>query len=134
MTLQKKQTSPPLVTPECTKIDWQVIFKTDSPATEGVTNHEILDAVNKVIAHHHFCFLATWLSKQGNIILETPPNVSADTGASFTIEITTALDSLNIVVDSIYANSHWAQYVIQEVPCKRLFYFGYEEVGSDSKA
>lgn len=41
--------------------------------------------------------------------------MSADTGTTFTLEITKALDSLNVMVDSIYAHSRWTRNVNHRV-------------------
>lgn len=54
-------------------------------------------------------------SEQGNIIVETNSNISADTSTSCTPEMTTALDSLHIMVGGIYANRRRMQYVIHGV-------------------
>lgn len=112
---QKNKTSPPLFIPEYTKINRHLIVKTHGLAVNRLTNDPILDTVNKAVTHHHFRFLYACVPEQGNITLEIPPNVSTDTGALFTLQTTTPLKSLNIIVDSIHANSRWTQYVIHDV-------------------
>lgn len=66
---KKKSTSPALFTPEYTKINSQVIVKTEGPAVDGVSNDMIVEAVNKAIPHQHFHFLGAWCSNQGTITL-----------------------------------------------------------------
>lgn len=115
MNHQKIKTSPPLFTPEYTKINNQVIVKTDGLAVEAVTDDAILATLNKAVTNYQFQFLSGRSSGQGNITLETSPNRLVDIGTTFTLKITTAKDSLNIMIDSIYANSRWKEYAIHIV-------------------
>lgn len=92
-----------------------MIIKTDGGPVLGVTNDTILATINATTAHHNVQFLAAYFSPTGNIDLETPPNTSADQGAMHGLEITATLDSLNIMVDHVFANSCWTCFVLYRV-------------------
>lgn len=113
---QKKKGSPHLFAMAYSKINRQVNIKTNGGPVQGAINDAIPTAINAVTAHHNIQLLAAEASDSGNITLETHPNTSADEGSALPLEITAALDSLNVMVDKIYANSHWTHCVLHRLP------------------
>lgn len=113
---QKNKQTPPGFNPEYTKIDRQVKVKSERLAMEEATNDMNLEAIKKAITHHHFRILTARCSHQGTITLETPPNLSANTRSNITLQTNSAVDWLNISVDTIYRNSCCTQNIFHLVP------------------
>ncbi|KAL0630709.1 hypothetical protein Q9L58_010442 [Maublancomyces gigas] len=102
--------------PENTRMNRQVIVEKDCPIPDNITNDAIVTVVNNAIAHHSIGFLSARRSQRGNLMFETTPNTSADTGASLSIEINMALDQLSVFIKGVHAKSRSTGYVIHGVP------------------
>lgn len=103
----KKNTYWPLFAPAYSKINRQVMIKTDEGPVLELTDDLILTTINVATTHHNIQVLGAYYFHSGNITLETTPNTSAEEGPTLGLKITAALDSLNVMGDNVFPNSRW---------------------------
>lgn len=101
--------------PEFPRLSRQFIVETEGPLPE-VTDDQILQVVDNATETQGLRFQCVTRSSKGNLHFKTNLQTSANEGTALHIEIILVLDILSIQVTSVYANSRWSQFVVQDVP------------------
>jgi hypothetical protein len=106
----------PLITPDYTRVDREIVAELSAPIPDSVPDVKILTAINTALKDTGVAFALCRRTQKENIILQTHLHIPANLAEPYLDTISHTLFELGITTTNIKVNSKWTKLVIHNIP------------------